>query len=214
MTKLICFDLWKTLAGEPATLGDYWQPLMAKYPKAVTKHRLAELIDQVPMKKDQDIEKSVEEILNILGIKDQKLIQEVSGRWKTSCNKASMFLESKHVLKGLRKMGYKLALITNTSSYGWQRINTKALLAQDFDYLFLSFIRKFVKPEVKIFEQVELESGVSPSEIAMVGDSYDSDFLPAKQRGWKAILLDRTRQNRNLAIEPVISDLTGLKEFF
>jgi len=32
MIKVICFDLWKTLVGEPYSLEDYWQPLFKKKP--------------------------------------------------------------------------------------------------------------------------------------------------------------------------------------
>ncbi len=48
-----------------------------------------------------------------------------------------------------------------------------------------------IKPGIGIFRAFEEKTGRTPDQLWMIGDSYESDILGAKQAGWHAIWLDR-----------------------
>jgi len=71
------------------------------------------------------------------------------------------------------------------------------------------------KPEFKAFLAVLDKMGVDPEEAVMVGDSLESDILPARAIGMKAVLIDREGKagdsgDKEIA---VIKSLKELKRF-
>lgn len=211
MTKLVCFDLWETLVTEPATFEYCWEPFAKAYPDSISWSKIHELIPQILQNKNQPTEQSVTEILERLGITDGALAQEIVKRWEYSCDQVELFPETLEALRDLRKAGFKLGLITNTSRYGWEAVNKKFLLGSFFDYLALSFELGRVKPEPEIFEFVEHKSGFPTNGITMVGDSYKSDFVAPRERGWGSVLLDRFGANKYPETKPVVQNLLQLK---
>jgi FMN phosphatase YigB (HAD superfamily) len=210
MAKLICFDLWETLVTESSTTEGIWGPLMEAYPDKAPWEKVHALIKQIMHKKDQSTIASTLEILEALEIDDDEVAAEVSRRWNTSCDGSTIFPDTIEALEEARKRGFQLALITNTSRYGWDVIENRFQLSKRFDYLALSFECKAVKPEPAIFEYIERASKLPGSEIVMIGDSYRSDYLPPRERGWRSVLLDRFQKNENPDAEPVIHTLREL----
>ena len=146
-----------------------------------------------------------------LGVEDEHLVSEVSKLWEYSCDQVQLFPETLEALSALRAAGFKTALITNTSRYGWEAIDRKFSLSSCFDHLALSFERKLVKPEPAIFEFIESKTGLVGDAVTMVGDSYTNDFLAPRQRGWNSILLDRAQSNEHSDARPVIKNLLEIK---
>jgi len=196
MTKVICFDLWKTLAREPYGMQDYWAPFLKRYPKLVDFDQLGALVDELVMKQPVTLTVGVANILTAFGIQDSEIGAAVVGRWETSCNRASLYDDVTPGLIELRRRGYTLALITNTSIYGWQQLNKRYALTRYFDILAKSFELGLVKPESAIFEYIEKRCSTPPKNILMIGDSYENDVAPARARGWQALQLVRS-SNRN-----------------
>lgn len=216
MKKVICFDLWKTLAYEPYSSEDYFELALKKYPKKITKEKLVKLIDEIPMKSNFSLEKSVRLMLAKFGIFDRKLSNQIMKRWQYSCDKAELFFDVLPVLRKLQKI-YYLVLITNTSKYGWNSINRKFKLSRYFDLVVKSFELGYVKPEAEMFEFVEKKLKISGSNILMIGDSLENDILPAKKRGWRVTRIDREKKNKNQKIIGTLLDLEKklfLKNYF
>jgi FMN phosphatase YigB (HAD superfamily) len=209
-TKLICFDLWETLVNEPFTTEDCWKPFALAYPRKFSWTKIHELIARILHGKNQPTEKSVYEILKLFDVADRALAEEISGRWNYSCDQVNLYPEALEALENLRRKDKRLGLITNTSRYGWEAIQRKFSLGGYFDYLSLSFEQGHVKPESEIFEFIERESGIANSEIIMIGDSYENDFISPRKRGWMSILLDRQRTNKYPEAKPVAHSLHEL----
>ncbi|NDV69440.1 HAD family hydrolase [Dysgonomonas sp. 25] len=119
------------------------------------------------------------------------------------------------VLAGLHKK-YPMVLVSNF--YG----NIHAVL-KDFDILdcFDSIVESAVvgirKPDPKIFELGVKELGFLPSEVVVIGDSYDKDILPAMQAGCQTIWLRGQgwgQDSEDASADIVITDFMELKELF
>ena len=48
-----------------------------------------------------------------------------------------------------------------------------------------------VKPDIRIFREFEKKTGLSPDQLWMVGDSWESDISGALEAGWHAVWLNR-----------------------
>lgn len=214
MIKAICFDLWKTLAQEPLSLEDYWLPAKEKYPQKVRMNIVRELVDEILMKAPLAIEEGVGKILLYFGIKDKLLADQISERWKNSCKKVILFGDVIPLLNWLKQKKYRLALITNTSQYGWEQVEQKYKLSDYFDITAKSFELGTVKPEQDIFIYTERRLEVIPREILMVGDSYKSDLQPAQLRQWQVIQLLRQGEGGRGQNVNYIKTLFEIKKFF
>ncbi len=212
VTKLVFFDLWETLVNEPLTSEASWEPFAKAYPDKISWPNIHTLIAEIAQRKDQSTEKSTKEILANFGVTDDLLVAEIGKRWEYSCDQVALFSETIEALLGLRKAGFKLGLITNTSRYGWEATDKRCLLSNHFDYLALSFALGYVKPEPEIFDFIDRTSGFSGGEIVMVGDSYKNDFKAPRGRGWGSILLDRFNANKYPEAKPVIQSLLQLQD--
>ena len=103
----------------------------------------------------------------------------------------------------LLKKRYKLILLSNTDplhkKYGWEKYEFLSI----FDHLVLSFEVGSVKPEEKIYREVERLSQF-PSEEHLYIDDIADYVEAAKKLGWDAIqFIDHTQlleefRNRNV----------------
>jgi putative hydrolase of the HAD superfamily len=59
------------------------------------------------------------------------------------------------------------------------------------DFMVTSEAVGFKKPSKEIFEDALRRAGATPSEVVFVGDSWDSDILPAYGFGMKTVWLNR-----------------------
>lgn len=60
-----------------------------------------------------------------------------------------------------------------------------------FDFVIASLEFGVEKPDRRIFEEAVRRSGVSPSQLLHVGDSYEDDYLGATDAGLQSLHLDR-----------------------
>jgi len=85
--------------------------------------------------------------------------------------------------------------MTNTSWYGWQKVEERFNLSKYFDYCALSFRLGLVKPDSKFFQAVRKKFKVKNNECLIVSDSLKNDILPAKKLGWQTLLLGKNCLN-------------------
>ena len=127
---------------------------------------------------------SEKEFINkILSIVDHKIDE------KTFCKYyADIFSLNEDVISLLpiMKKNYKLFLLSNTDSihkkYGWEKYD----FLKYFDKLILSFEVGAVKPEEKIYREVEKASGLPSSEHFFIDDIQEY-VEGAKNVGWDAV---------------------------
>jgi HAD superfamily hydrolase (TIGR01549 family) len=92
------------------------------------------------------------------------------------------------VMDELRRRGLKIGLVSNG-----QRDLDEFVLHHDLvvDAAVGSKAHGRIKPHPSIFESALETLGTTPSETAMVGDSFEDDIEGARALGMRAILLDR-----------------------
>ena len=100
---------------------------------------------------------------------------------------------SNSVLVQLKKEKYKLALITNGNPI-LQRSKIKMLqLEEYFDEIYVGGEHKYAKPSTKPFLYVAEKLGVSPSEMAYVGDNPENDIEASRKAGCLPIHINTTK---------------------
>jgi putative hydrolase of the HAD superfamily len=113
------------------------------------------------------------------------------------------------VLAQLRARGLKLGIVSN-----WDLrlpVVVKNLKLWDsFDFVLGSSACGATKPARKIFEEALSLAGVLPHEAVHVGDTYDEDFVGAKEAGLHAVHLDREGVGKAVPGDPTISCLKEL----
>jgi HAD superfamily hydrolase (TIGR01549 family) len=118
-----------------------------------------------------------------------------------------IFPESREVVLELFRRGYRLGLVSNTTS----SVEVPALLKEleitgCFETVILSTVAGKRKPDPTILLDAARRMGVEPERCAYIGDRIDRDVAAARQAGFsKAIILRDPRQPG--AMEPNVPDL-------
>jgi putative hydrolase of the HAD superfamily len=118
----------------------------------------------------------------------------------------------------LKKLSERYPLLLVTNFYGNIETVLKDFYLWDF---FTTVIESAVagvrKPDPAIFSLAVEQSGFAPAELAVVGDSYDKDIIPAKAVGCQTIWLKKAGWNPYKCDETaglIITDFAQLKEVF
>lgn len=84
-----------------------------------------------------------------------------------------LFSDTVNIIKELKKKNYTVGLLSNLRLMDFNR--HKAQLEQfDFDYLFLSYEMKCIKPNKEIYEKVINTIGVEPENIVFFDDRQEN----------------------------------------
>lgn len=95
-------------------------------------------------------------------------------------------------LRELRRMGYRLALISNAADdANTQTLVDKLGARPYFEFVLSSAAQGIRKPNPRIFHAALERMGVSPGRAAMVGDTLGADILGAHNAGVFAIWVTR-----------------------
>ena len=119
--------------------------------------------------------------------------------------------ESRIVLEKLRK-NYEMVLVSNF--YG----NIRTVLKEfGLDVFFKDIVESaevgIRKPDARIYEIGVRELGFEPAEVAVVGDSFQKDMMPAKQIGCCAVWLKGKAWKQETVDETMVNHIIySLKE--
>jgi HAD superfamily hydrolase (TIGR01549 family) len=134
-----------------------------------------------------------------------------------------VFPETHDVILELFRRGYRLGLVSNTTSSIEVPAALKELhLTGCFDIVVLSAVVGKRKPDPAILLNATRRMGIAPEKCAYIGDRIDRDVAAACKAGFsKAVILRDPRQvklekddNAHLVPDHVITNLTGLLEVF
>ncbi len=106
-----------------------------------------------------------------------------------------LYPETLGVLKGLRKAGFELGVISNFDTRLFSVLRGLGL-ADLFHTVTISSLAHAAKPAPQIFRLAVEKHGVDPQDAVHVGDSLREDAEGARQAGLRAILLDRDLPQR------------------
>ncbi|EPS68053.1 hypothetical protein M569_06719 [Genlisea aurea] len=107
----------------------------------------------------------------------------------------SAFPDSSRFLHWIRARGITVGIVSN-AEYRYRDVILPALgfhQGSEWDFGVFSGLEGVEKPDRRIYE-IALERGgknVRPDEALHIGDSYRKDYLPSREVGMNAILLDR-----------------------
>ena len=90
----------------------------------------------------------------------------------------------------LKNNGYQTAVVSNLSKLYAYPID-HMIPAWTFDYKALSFEVGTAKPDTKIFEELQKQSGISPQETIMIWDSFHADVKWSFAAGIEPIHINR-----------------------
>jgi putative hydrolase of the HAD superfamily len=134
-----------------------------------------------------------------------------------------VFPETHDVVIELFRRGYRLGLVSNTTSSVEVPAALKELhLTGCFDTIILSAVVGKRKPDPAILLDATRRMGISPEKCAYIGDRIDRDVAAARKAGFsQAVILRDPRQvklekdvSAHLVPNHIITNLTGLLEIF
>ena len=190
MIKLICFDLWNTLATRK---------------KNQLTSSVKELEDFFKIKEDhKTVVKAFENIIQtrewsnefeayskfLLHFKIKPTFSNVMKAIKIREDSEYNIILYDFViplLKQIKDLNIKIGLISNSSVFVIKNVRKKTDLLDYIDYPLFSFDVKTIKPDPKIYEEMLKIAKVKPEEMIMIGDNPLDDVYPAISLGINAI---------------------------
>ncbi len=131
--------------------------------------------------------KSVAEAFNVRITPE--LTERLIGMWNKNKLLSRPFQETVPLLEELKKE-YILVLVANIDCFTKDMI-TKFELQNHFNHIYLSCDVGMLKTNPEFFKNIMKDLEINPEEAVMIGDSIDSDMIPASKAGIRTILLDR-----------------------
>jgi len=117
-----------------------------------------------------------------------------------------LFPETREVLEELRRLQYKLGVISNFDSRIYSVLDSLNILSF-FDSITISSETGFAKPHPEIFKAAIRTVGVPANRILFIGDNLADDVQAGAEAGLHTILIDRhARESRSTGV-PTIQNL-------
>jgi 2-haloacid dehalogenase len=88
------------------------------------------------------------------------------------------------LLRSLRQRGVPVFALSNFGVGSFEYAQTIYPVLGEFDRPYISGYMKVVKPDARIYQMVEEDSGVSPAAL-LFADDRDDNIAAAKARGWQ-----------------------------
>ncbi len=115
------------------------------------------------------------------------IADKVANLWERHYYRRALRPESERVLQTLKERGFRLGVISNTSSYTQViEILHEYGLHHYFDTIYLSSISGFRKPHADMFLAAAADLGCAPQECVYVGDTISRDVRGARAAGYGA----------------------------
>jgi len=100
-----------------------------------------------------------------------------------------------HLQSELRRLGFPTYILSNTNELAIRFIRRKFPFFQNFDGYVLSYEHGSMKPEAKLYEVVESQSGCRGAEILYL-DDLPENVRAGAARGWQTILQESAEKTR------------------
>ena len=206
--RAILFDLDDTIIEFASSAGPCWKAVCDRFAPecdGVTSERLLAAVDAYRTWYWSDPErhrvgrldmaaarrKVIAGAFQNLGLDRPVLISRMADAFaKTRAEALHLFPEAIDVLRDLRGLSIRLALITNGES-GEQRAKIERFgLAPHFDHIQVEGEFGVGKPDARVYQHVLDRLGIEPADAWMVGDNLEWDVWGAQQAGVRGIWRD------------------------
>lgn len=121
------------------------------------------------------------------------------------------------VVKKLRSMGIKTAIVTNVAAdrFAFQRNKIETMgLTPLFDAIVLSGEVGVHKPDLRVFNHATRLLGVPNESCVFVGDNPDADIVGALNAGMEAVWIDAWNDGDRFAGNPKVHRVQSVLEYF
>jgi len=195
--KVVIFDLWKTLVNVPKKNNPV-REFLQKFNIPPESSGQARFFAMAFMVERRSIEESVKDFLFEHKIRETpELISEmieIMNRGEFDNKNSEVFPESLPVLKKLKEMGIKTAILSNAiyvpKYHDKQYIPDEWKIGKYLDDLFISFDTENLKPDTIAYTTVLDKMKIKPEE-AMFVDDHPLNVFAAKEIGMNGLLIDR-----------------------
>jgi HAD superfamily hydrolase (TIGR01549 family) len=200
MAKAIVFDFWGTLV-ENGTYSPIRQvKRILRLDDMPFSDYVIRLENAMMIKKHESLKDAFEAVANEFGIKiNTYQINMLVGLWNKNWLLAKPYPEAEKVLSELKKK-YKLIMISNTDNFSVEPVLQKFDFSKYFDKILLSYEQGSLKTDGKMLEHALSEMGIPKEDVIVVGDSLESDIMPAERAGMKAVLVDRKERRTEISL--------------
>ena len=207
MIKAIFFDFWGTLVENgvysPTKQLKNILEIDAPFSEYVVRMEKAMMTARF-----KGLREALEQVCKEFNIEcSEEQLEEAIGMWNKSWMLAKPYEEVQEVLAELKKK-YTLVLVSNTDNISVDQVLDKYKLRDYFDKVFFSYQLGLIKTDKNFFQEVLNELKLAPEDCVMVGDSIQSDIIPAKRLEINAILVDRKSERD---FQPKIENLKELE---
>jgi len=151
--------------------------------------------------------------LKAFDIEDEELALTLSDEYITQCPKKGVLVDGAlEIIQGCQTKGYKQVILTNGFEET-QKVKMKhADLNQYFDMMISSELVDCQKPYAPIFDYALEHMNVKAEEVVMIGDSWESDIVGAKNMDIDQIYYNPGKENMSFEPTHNIQHLSALKE--
>lgn len=189
MIKLILFDLWKTLAYRDV---DYstTSKILEKTGINIPRKKLVKIFEKsVQTKKWTSKYEAYKNLCKNINLENTKQnVNLLMGIRDKAEEGTKLYSHTLSMIKKLKKQGYKIGLISNSSVFAIEQVNKRTKLLEQIDYPLFSFDVGVIKPNLNFFKRMLKISKCKPSETIMVGDKTGDDVIPPRKLGMNSIL--------------------------
>ncbi|WP_299676236.1 HAD family hydrolase [uncultured Dokdonia sp.] len=123
---------------------------------------------------------------------------------------------AKELLKDLKKKGYIIGVLSNTTELSHSVIKQLGL-DELADFVVLSCDVGYLKPDPRIFQIMLDKIGIESQEAFMIGDKITTDILGAKTVNMDTILfdpkIDNNKNKYNSSINGIVNKISNVIEF-
>lgn len=136
----------------------------------------------------------------------QALAEDIDIQW-SKVAKIYVYPDAKPTLAKLKKVGFKLGLITGGYKRDLEEILPKVGLQDFFDVCVCRDTVGECKPNPQVFRHALNQLNIQASEAIFVGDRIETDYVGAKKAGMTPILIRRERNKHEVADVRCIANL-------
>jgi putative hydrolase of the HAD superfamily len=206
--KAILFDAGETLIYRNPSLVEITRRLLKRNGINISKEIISNVLNHCALKMKPVVEggrvpdsKKWEIYINMvfkkLKIKDKSLITNLKNHLKKGTS-FRCFPDTKQTLKYLKKMGFKLAIVSNASAEV-ENIFKRTGIDKFFDSIIVSEKVGYEKPDIRIFKKALKELNVLPEEAVFIGDNFIADIKGAIKAGIYPVWLHRQSKNNEFS---------------
>lgn len=198
----VFLDVDGTILASSPSIPDIFRQALERHGRLVSREAITQtlrspetlftIIRPLPKAREQDLFRSLNSrVLEHLHVEtDEDVLDDIHHAFEKEVTWRP-YAETIPVLKELHAAGLRLGVISN-NTHRLPELLRKTGIAAYLDTVTYSFEVGAEKPQAKIFRSAIARAGTSPECALHVGDSYEADYLGARQAGLHAALLCRT----------------------